>query len=123
METLFGELKRYMGWSGEHEEALRALVPHATPRFQHIADRFYERILEHEEARRVLLSGESPVGHLKVKLVAWMGRLLEGPWDEVYFDIRCRIGRVHVRIGLPQHYMFGAMNVLRDEPKGAAEKA
>jgi signal transduction histidine kinase len=42
-----------------------------------------------------------------------MERLLKGPWDEEYFDLRCRIGRVHVRIGLPQHYMFGAMNVVR----------
>lgn len=44
-----------------------------------------------------------------------MDRLLTGPWDEEYFDLRCRIGRVHVRIALPQHYMFGAMNVLRNE--------
>ena len=44
-----------------------------------------------------------------------MDRLLAGPWDEEYYQLRCRIGRVHVRIALPQHYMFGAMNVLRDE--------
>ena len=115
METLFGELKRYVGWSAEHEHALRQLRPRATPHFQQIADAFYGRILEHDEARQVLLSGESSVGHLKVKLVAWMDRLLAGPWDEEYFELRCRIGRVHVRIGLPQHYMFGAMNVLRDQ--------
>jgi signal transduction histidine kinase len=122
VETLFGELKRYVGWSLEHEGALHRLLPTAAPHFQRIADLFYERILEHEEARRVLLGGESLVGHLKVKLVAWMERLLAGPWDEDYFDLRCRIGRVHVRIGLPQHYMFGAMNVLRDELKGVVEK-
>lgn len=114
METLFAELKRYVGWSAEHERALQALRPRATPHFQGIADAFYGRILEHEEARQVLLSGESSVGHLKVKLVAWLDRLLTGPWNEEYFELRCRIGRVHVRIGLPQHYMFGAMNVLRD---------
>jgi signal transduction histidine kinase len=123
METLFGELKRYVGWRPEHEEALRALRPIAKPHFQRVADKFYARILEHEDARRVLLSGESSVGHLKFKLTAWMDRLLEGPWDEEYFDLRCKIGRVHVRIGLPQHYMFGAMNVLRDELKGVVEAA
>src|SRR6185369_12194468 len=48
-------------------------------------------------------------------LIAWMDKLLRGPWDEEYFDLRCRIGRVHVRIALPQHYMFGAMNVVRQE--------
>jgi two-component system, NtrC family, sensor histidine kinase HydH len=123
METLFAELKRYVGWRREHSEALRALKPIAAPHFRRIADTFYDRILEHEEARGVLLSGESSVGHLKIKLTEWMERLLEGPWDEAYFDLRCRIGRVHVRIALPQHYMFGAMNVLRDELKGLVEDA
>jgi two-component system sensor histidine kinase HydH len=122
METLFAELKRYVGWSDEHEASLHRLLPSAAPEFQRIAGLFYERILEHEEARRVLLSGESLVGHLTVKLVAWMERLWAGPWDEDYYQLRCRIGRVHVRIGLPQHYMFGAMNVLRDELKGVVEK-
>lgn len=122
METLFDELKRYVGWSDAHERALQELRPHAEPEFQRIADVFYDRIQDHEEARRVLTSGESTVGHLKVKLVAWMDRLMRGPWDEAYFELRCRIGRVHVRIGLPQHYMFGAMNVLRDELKGVAER-
>lgn len=123
METLFAELKRYVGWGADHELALQLLRPSAAPHFQRIADLFYARILEHEAARRVLSSGESTVGHLKVKLVAWMDRLLTGPWDEDYYELRCRIGRVHVRIGLPQHYMFGAMNVLRDELKGVVENS
>jgi signal transduction histidine kinase len=46
--------------------------------------------------------------------VAWMDSLLLGPWDEAYWQARYRIGRVHVRIGMPQHYMFGAMNVIRE---------
>ena len=75
----------------------------------------YKRILAHESARLALEGGESQVGRLKISLVAWMERLLSGPWDEAYFELRCRIGRVHVRIALPQHYMFGAMNVIRQE--------
>jgi signal transduction histidine kinase len=55
------------------------------------------------------------VGALKVTLIAWMDKLLAGPWDEDYYQLRCRIGRMHVRIALPQHYMFGAMNVVRRE--------
>src|SRR6266568_3757316 len=85
-ETLFGELKRYVDWS--------------------TAD---------EGARQSLTGGESQVGHLRVTLQAWLDRLLYGPWDEEYFEARCRIGRYHVRIALPQHYMFGAMNVIRRE--------
>lgn len=117
METMFEELKRYVKWSGVDEAALRALHPVCTPELVRIADLFYKRILEHDGARVALEGGESQVGRLKVTLVAWMDRLLQGPWDEDYFALRCRIGRVHVRIALPQHYMFGAMNVIRQELK------
>jgi two-component system, NtrC family, sensor histidine kinase HydH len=114
-ETVFEELKRYVRFGDVDERALRALHAAAAPRFEAIAEVFYERILTHEEARKVLVGGESRVGHLKVTLVAWMNTLLTGPWDEAYWQHRYAIGRVHVRIGLPQHYMFGAMNVIRAE--------
>jgi signal transduction histidine kinase len=113
-ETLFQELKRYVHWEPEDEAALRALKPVALPHLKRISEVFYDRILAHDEARKVLQS-ESQVGHLKVTLVGWMDKLLSGPWDEDYYELRATIGRLHVRISLPQHYMFGAMNVLRTE--------
>lgn len=122
METLFEELKRYVKWDADDETALHALHPILAPELVRIADVFYARILTHEGARIALEGGESQVGRLKVTLVAWMDRLLTGPWDEAYFELRCRIGRVHVRIALPQHYMFGAMNVLRHEMKLVVER-
>jgi two-component system sensor histidine kinase HydH len=115
VETVLEELKRYVAFGEADERALRALHEAAAPRFEEIARVFYDRILSHEEARKALVGGESQVGHLKVTLVAWLDTLLTGPWDERYWDHRYRIGRVHVRIGLPQHYMFGAMNVVRAE--------
>jgi signal transduction histidine kinase len=115
METLFEELKRYVGWNPEDEAQLRALHPVLAPHFLRIAGIFYDRILEHEGARTALVGGERRVGQLKITLQAWMDKLLSGPWDEEYYELRCRIGRMHVRIALPQHYMFGAMNVLRRE--------
>ncbi len=112
---MFEELKRYVRFGEEDERSLRALHAAAAPRFDAIAEVFYDRILTHEEARKVLVGGESRVGHLKTTLRAWLDTLLSGPWDEAYWRQRDAIGRVHVRIGLPQHYMFGAMNVVRVE--------
>lgn len=114
-ENIFQELKSYVGFSAEDGASLRALHPLACAHFERIADVFYRRILEHPEARKALEGGESQVGHLKTTLQGWMDTLLQGPWDDAYFERRCRIGRVHVRISLPQHYMFGAMNLLRRE--------
>lgn len=110
---MFEEIKRYVGFGAADEQALRALHPSAQPHFQAIAEAFYDRILSHEGSAKALRAGESTVGQLKVSLVAWMNKLLLGPWDEEYYELRCRIGRVHVRIALPQHYMFGAMNFVR----------
>ncbi len=117
-ETLFEELKRYVGFGPADERALLALHEVARPRFEPIARLFYDRILQHEGARQALVGGESQVGHLKGTLETWMDQLLRGPWDEAYYQLRCRIGRMHVRIALPQHYMFGAMNVLRQQFNG-----
>src|SRR3954465_2202373 len=114
-ETLFDELKRYVHWSAEEEQTLAALLPTMAPHFERIADTFYRRILDHAEARTALEGGESMVGKLKITLQYWMGELFGGVYDEAYYERRARIGRVHVRIALPQHYMFGAMNVIRLE--------
>jgi two-component system, NtrC family, sensor histidine kinase HydH len=122
-ETLLEELKRYVGWSKEDEEALRGLHDPAAPRFPHVAEVFYDTILGHEGARRSLTGGESQVGHLKITLQQWLERLLTGPWDESYYENRARIGRYHVRISLPQHYMFGAMNVVRRELNAIIDEA
>ncbi|MFP2911351.1 protoglobin domain-containing protein [Pyxidicoccus sp. 3LFB2] len=122
-ETLLEELKRYVGFGAEDERALVALHAVAKPHFPRIARVFYDRILEHEGARQALEGGESRVGHLRGTLEIWMSQLMSGPWDEAYYELRCRIGRMHVRISLPQHYMFGAMNVLRQELNGIIDEA
>jgi signal transduction histidine kinase len=114
-ESLLEELKRYVGFGPDDESALRELRTVAAPDFPAIAVAFYDRILAHEEARRALVGGESQVGHLRTTLVRWMEEAIGGPWDESWWEAHCRIGRVHVRIDLPQHYMFGAMNVVREE--------
>ena len=114
-ETLLEELKRYVGFGPDDASALRALRDGAAPDFPEIAATFYDRILAHEGARQALVGGESQVGHLRTTLVRWMEEAVGGPWDESWWEAHCRIGRVHVRIDLPQHYMFGAMNVIREE--------
>jgi len=122
-ETVFEELKRYIRFGEGDRRMLRALHTVAEPQLERIADVFYQRILTHEEARKALVGGESRVGQLKITLRRWLDTLLSGPWEEAYWQDRYNIGRVHVRIGLPQHYMFGAMNVIRMELASVAYDA
>jgi two-component system sensor histidine kinase HydH len=113
MIALFEELKRYVGFTAEDGARLKAIKPRLEPHFPAITEAFYARILEHSDARAALERGEKHVGQLKGTLVRWMGELFDGPWDEAYVTRRARIGRVHVQIALPQHYMISAMNVVR----------
>jgi hypothetical protein len=112
MTTYFDDIKSYVGFTDEDAARLRALLPDAEPHFPRISEHFYECIQRHPKAHAAL-SGPAQIERLKGTLVEWMRSGLAGPQDEAFFERRCRIGRVHVRINLPQQYMFTAMNVMR----------
>jgi len=119
-ETRFEEMKRYVRLDDEDARALLAFQPVAAPHFVRIAREFYERIREHEEAHAVF-TGEAQIERLQRSLVLWMGRILSGSYDEAYADETRKIGLVHVRVGLPQRYMFTAMALIRVALEAVAE--
>jgi PAS domain S-box-containing protein len=112
METRFDELKRYVRFTPDDARRLVGFRDVAAPHFARIAQEFYERIREHEGAHAVL-TGEEQVARLQRSLVGWLERLLGGRYDERYFEQTQQIGRVHVRVGLPQRYMLTAMAMIR----------
>jgi signal transduction histidine kinase len=111
--TFFESLKQYIGFTDASSAALRELHPVAQPRFGAIVDDFYAAIEEHPEARAAITGGAAQISRLKQTLIRWLDLLLLGPHDEAYYDLRARIGRMHVRIALPQGFMFTAMNRIR----------
>lgn len=113
-ENLLEELRRYMGFGPAEESRLRAVAPLIVPHAAAVADTFYARLLQHENARNVF-SGPEQMARLHATLINWLGEAFTGPWDAAYYERRARIGRMHVRIDLPQRYMFGAMNTIRLE--------
>ena len=113
VQALFLELQRYVGFTSADEAHLRAVKPLVLPTFVAAIEAFYARILEHDDARAALQRGERHVGQLKTTLLQWMNELFDGPWDARYVERRARIGTVHVHIGLPQHFMVTAMNLVR----------
>jgi signal transduction histidine kinase len=114
-ESRFEELKRYIRFTSADEEAIRALAPTVVPHTARIIEEFYERIKEHEGARRVITDGDAQIERLKRTLREWLDTLLSGPFDEAYYDLRTRIGRRHVKIGLSPRYMILAMDLIRWE--------
>jgi signal transduction histidine kinase len=109
----FENLKQYVGFTEDCTVALRELQPLAKQDLGWIVDDFYAAIESHPGARAAITGGEAQIARLKQTLLQWMDSLLLGPHDHAYYERRARIGRVHVRIGLPQGYMFAAMNRIR----------
>ncbi len=111
-ETRFAELKRYVMFSAEDAALLGGFREVAVPHFQRIVEEFYDQIRRHEEAHAVF-TGEAQIARLQRSLVRWLERVFGGTYDEAYFAETTAIGRVHVKVGLPQRYMFTAMALIR----------
>jgi signal transduction histidine kinase len=111
--TFFDNLKAYIGFTDQSSAALRDLHPLAEPFFEPIVDDFYDAIDAHPGASAAITGGPAQIARLKGTLMQWIDKLLRGPHDEAYYELRARIGRMHVRIALPQQYMFTAMDRIR----------
>ncbi|MGD8317153.1 MAG: protoglobin domain-containing protein [Myxococcales bacterium] len=110
--TLMQTLCEYVGLDADAAQRLEALGPRLRPFHQRIVDAFYQSILI-DPGTRAVLTGASQIERLKSSFLGWLQGLFEGPYDQVYFQRRARIGRMHVKVGLEQRYMLTAMNVIR----------
>src|SRR5450631_494545 len=111
--TFFESLKQYVGFTDDSSAALRGFHYIAEPSFGAIIDDFYDAIETHPGASAAITGGQVQIERLKQTLVHWLATMMLGPHDEAYFEMRARIGRVHVRISLPQQFMFTAMDRIR----------
>jgi two-component system, NtrC family, sensor histidine kinase HydH len=109
----FESTKHYVGFDESSVAALAAFHPLAQPYLKGIIDDFYDAIELHSGARGAITGGKQQIERLKLTLIAWLETVLSGPHDAAMLESHSRIGRVHVRIALPQEYMFTAMNRIR----------
>lgn len=112
--SLLAELKAYVDFSDVDARALAALRPIVEPCFPRIVDVFYVEIERHPAAYSIV-SGPDQIARLKKSLHGWLEGVFSGEYGVEFCRERSRIGRVHVRVGLPQHYMVSAMEVVRQE--------
>jgi signal transduction histidine kinase len=108
------DLLRYVELGAADWERLAQLGERLTPELPAIARRFYAVIADNP-AVAVMLGGPGEGERLQSSLVAWMTSGLLGPHDERFVASRARLGRQHAALGVPQHYMFAAMSVMRGE--------
>lgn len=112
MTEFLDEVLAYVELDAEDRARLVALHPVLAPRFPAIADAFYAAALGNPRTAAIL-SGPDRIARLRVMLVDWMSTGLLGPYDEAFRAQRARIGRRHVGLGLAQHFMVTAINIVR----------
>lgn len=111
-ETRFEEMKRYVRFGTDEAAAVAAFGVRAAPSFPGIVEEFYQRIREHEDAHAVF-TDEAQIARLQSSMLRWLTRLCGGLYDDSYFAETMKIGQAHIRVGLPQRYMFSAMALIR----------
>ncbi|HXE74749.1 MAG TPA: protoglobin domain-containing protein [Candidatus Xenobia bacterium] len=112
MREFLEEMKRYVGFTEADARLLVEVGPALQPHFPALAERFYQKILEHPNAARVF-SGPEQLSRLKLTLQHWAQGVFAGRYDESYAAERYEIGRRHVKVGVPQKYVISAMTVVR----------
>lgn len=109
------EMKRIIGFSERDAENVRALAPSILPAVPAVVDRFYARLQQEPATRAVFVGGDRQMERLSEAVASWLHELVEGAYDDAFYDKRRGVGITHVRVGLPQHYMFTGMELLWQE--------
>ena len=112
MTSLVDDIAAYLALTADDRARLVALHAVMAPEFPAIVDAFYDAAMGNAKTR-ALLGDPALVVRLRASLVDWLSTGLLGPYDDAFLVKRSRIGHRHVEIGLAQHFMITAMNVVR----------
>lgn len=121
--TFFEDMKQHIGFGDGDVANLRAVEPAIRDQFGPVIDRFYDRLFRDAGARAVFTGGPAQMTRQRNMLTAWLSDLFTDTYDRKYCERRAAIGRAHVRVGMPQHYMFSGMEILGQELEKAIRAA
>ena len=113
------DMKKHIGFGPEDVANLRSLGPALRGSLGIVMDRFYERLFRVPAARALFTGGQAQLDRQRQVFVQWLADLFTSTYDDAYCERRMAIGRTHVRVGMPQHYMFSAMEIVRQELQAA----
>jgi uncharacterized membrane protein (DUF373 family) len=102
-------------------EQLGILLPKVEPQVGQITDDFYQFLREMPRTA-AFLKDDVRFARLRRSHQEWILNLFKGPFDESYHKRLQRIGHVHVRIGLSAHFVYVAMNFLRERLRQVIEE-
>lgn len=109
-----GERLRFLQWSVDDAERLRAASARMQPEQQTFVDQLYGH-LQGFATPAALLQSPQTIERLKHSQSAYYEDLWSGRLDEAYVDGRLRIGMIHQRVGLELKWYLGAYRLYLDQ--------
>ena len=108
----YKSLKSHYEFSEEEEKILKGLQPRMEEIADEFIDGFYDYIWGFGKTAQFLKNKDIIAYHRK-KIREWFINLFSGKYDMPYFLYLYKIGEIHVKIGLPTHYVNSAFTYVR----------
>jgi uncharacterized membrane protein (DUF373 family) len=108
----YSSLKKHYQFSEEEEQILKDLQPRIEMIADEFIDKFYDYIWGFGKTAQFLKNKDIIANH-RTKVRIWFVNLFCGKYDMLYFTNLYRIGEIHVKIGLPTHYVNAAFTFVR----------
>ncbi|EQB40494.1 hypothetical protein M947_01465 [Sulfurimonas hongkongensis] len=106
------DLKAHYRFTEEEANLLKQLQPRMELLAEEFIDGFYDYIWGFGKTAQFLKNKEIIANHRK-KIKEWFVNLFCGKYEMTYFMYIYSIGEIHVRIGLPTHYVNSAFTFVR----------
>ena len=108
----YNSLKEHYQFSESESKLLKSLQPRMEALSEQFIDEFYDYIWGFGKTAQ-FLKDKKVIAYHRQKIKEWYVNLFSGKYDLVYFTYLYKIGEVHVRIGLPTHYVNSAFTFVR----------
>ncbi len=105
-------LKAHYKFTDEEAQILKDLQPRMEKLADVFIDGFYDYIWGFG-ATAQFLKNKDIIAHHRKKIKEWFINLFCGEYDMSYFMYLYKIGEIHVKIGLPTHYVNSAFTFVR----------
>ena len=108
----YSSLKDHYKFKDEEAKILLDLQPRMEGLSDKFIDEFYDYIWRFGTTSK-FLKDKKIIAHHREKIKEWFVGLFCGKYDMSYFTHLYKIGEVHVKIGLPTHYVNSAFTFVR----------
>lgn len=107
------DIKKHYFFTEADERSLRRIGEIVSPYVDEFTSDFYEYLTDFAEAARFFRSREA-IEKRKETIKRWLLMLFDGKYDRRYLAELQTIGHVHVKKGIPIHWVTASMNFKRE---------